>query len=144
MKIRTRSSMKKAGHPLVIVMGDDQKSVSELISVLEKAHIEAGAVRNLKKFKEILPQAVVITEGAGGKGWDLSSQIRDESNVPILMVGSSNSELAWVKAAAYGIDCYLVKPFAYRELAARIKALVRRYDGSLLDSQKPHTHKVHV
>ena len=67
----------------------------------------------------------------GGKGWELSSRIRDESNVPIIIIGNSRNELAWVKAAAYGVDCYLPLSIGPQELVARIRALVRRYDGSL-------------
>ena len=143
MKLPSPSSVKQERHPQVIVMGGDRASVGKLVSLLETMGIETEAANSLKKLKEKLPQAVVIEEGEG-EGWELGSQIRDESNVPILMVGSSNSELAWVKAAAHGIDCYLVKPLAYRELVARIGALVRRYDGSVLDSQKPCTRNVHV
>ena len=143
-RVLSKSTLEEVKHPRVLVVGDDLAAVNEVISVLEKAGVRSVAANSVKNVKEVLSQVVVIEEGKGGKGWELSSQIREESNVPILMVGDSNSELAWVKAAAYGIDCYMVKPFAYRELVARIGALVRRYNGSLLGSQKSRTHKVHL
>ena len=117
----------------VVVIGDDQVSARELASILEEAGIETAMAKtvNLKKFGENPPNAVVIEEKAGKSGWEVSSLIRKESDIPIIMLGNSNKEIAWAKAAAYGIDCYLVKPYSSRELVARIRTLVRRYDGTI-------------
>ncbi|MBM3132608.1 MAG: response regulator transcription factor, partial [Chloroflexi bacterium] len=106
----------------------------ELASLLTEAGVEIAMVydgSNLRKCSRSLPSAVVIEEKAGQGGWEVSSQIRRKSNVPIILLGNSNSEVAWVKAAAYGVDCYMARPFGSRELAARIKTLVRRYGGTV-------------
>jgi DNA-binding response OmpR family regulator len=117
----------------VMVIGDDQVSARELVLVLEDAGIKTTMARsiNLKKLGGHLPSVVVVEEKAGKSGWEVSSQIRQESDIPIIMLGNSNQEIAWAKAAAYGIDCYMVKPFSSRELVARIRTLVRRYDGTI-------------
>lgn len=118
--------------PKVVVIGDDEVSSKELALLLEEAGIETALARNanLRKIDDALPNAIVVEEQAGKGGWEVSSQIRQRSNVPIILLGNSNSEIAWAKAAAYGVDCYLLKPFGSRELVARIKSLVRRYDGT--------------
>ena len=118
--------------PKVVVIGDDEISSKELASLLEEAGIETTMARNasIRKIDDALPNAVIVEEKAGKGGWEVSSQIRQKSNVPIIVLGDSNSEIAWAKAAAYGVDCYLHKPFGSRELVARIKSLVRRYDDT--------------
>jgi len=120
--------------PRVMVIGTDEVSAKELASLLTEAGVEIAMVydgSNLRKCSRSLPSAVVIEEKAGQGGWEVSSQIRRKSNVPIILLGNSNSEVAWVKAAAYGVDCYMARPFGSRELAARIKTLVRRYGGTV-------------
>lgn len=120
--------------PKVVVIGDDEVSARELASALEDAGLEITTVPGGARIDRLgvpLLSAIVIEERAGKGGWELCSRIRQKSDVPIILLGNSNSEVSWVKAAAYGVDCYLTKPFGSRELAARIKTLVRRYDGTL-------------
>lgn len=120
--------------PRVMIFGDSELSARELASLLEDTGLEIALVRGTGRLDRIgatLPSAIVIEEQADRGGWELSSRIRRKSDVPIILVGESDSEVSWVKAAAYGIDCYMARPFGSRELAARIKTLVRRYDGTL-------------
>ncbi len=53
-------------------------------------------------------------------------RIRDESNVPIIVVTARGDEIDRVTLLEYGADDYVVKPFGFRELAARIGAVLRR------------------
>ncbi len=115
--------------PKVIVMEAEQISSEELVSLLDRAGIETIVTTRLNELKKIMPDAIIIDERAGRGEWELSSRIRDESNVPILMLGDSDSEIAWVKAVAHDVDFYLPRPFSPRELIARLKALIRRYNG---------------
>ena len=129
----------------VMVIGNDETSVGGLASLLEEAGIETVAVCNgawcSERLSEVLPNAVIVEEESGMGGWEISSQIRHESEVPIILLGRSDSEMAWVKAAAYSVDCYLARPFSPLELIARIKAIIRRYENnhqklSWLETQK--------
>ncbi len=120
--------------PKVMVIGANETSSHNLVSLLKEAGFEITTIYDgtrLTEFTQSLPSVVIIEEKAGKGGWELGVQIRQKSNVPIIFLGNGNSEVAWVKAAAYGIDFYMGWPFSSRELVARIKALVRRYEGSL-------------
>ena len=47
--------------------------------------------------------------------------------VPVILVGYHFSGEAWARAVAAGADFYLTPPYSYRELTARVKAILRRY-----------------
>lgn len=59
-------------------------------------------------------------------GWELCEIIRKENNVPILMLTARNDLKDKVRGLEIGADDYLIKPFAFEELAARVRALIRR------------------
>lgn len=121
--------------PKLMVIGASEASSQSLASLLREAGFEITTLydgMHLTEFTRCLPSAVIIEERSGKEGWGLGAQIRQKSNVPIILLGDANNEeVAWVKAAAYGIDLYMARPFSPRELAARIKTLVRRYEGSI-------------
>ncbi|WP_336365962.1 response regulator transcription factor [Marinobacter sp. C2H3] len=62
----------------------------------------------------------------GDDGFTLCRQIREHSQVPIIMLTASSDETDRVVGLELGADDYLAKPFSARELQARIKALLRR------------------
>jgi DNA-binding response OmpR family regulator len=65
-------------------------------------------------------------------GLDVARRMRAEgSRVPILMLTARDAVLDRVTGLDAGADDYLVKPFAYEELAARLRALTRRSNGSV-------------
>lgn len=120
--------------PKVMVIGADEASSRILTSFLKEAGFEITTVYDGARLTELtrsFPSVVIIEERAGRGAWQLGAQIRQKSNVPIILLGNGNNEVGWVKAAAYGIDLYMVQPWSARELAARIKTLVRRYEGNI-------------
>lgn len=62
----------------------------------------------------------------GDDGFTLCRQIREHSQVPIIMLTASSDETDRVVGLELGADDYLAKPFSARELQARVKALLRR------------------
>jgi len=114
----------------VMIIGNDYTSISELAAFMKEVGIETSAVStgdwSVERLDEILQGAVIVEDEPGSRGWDISSEIRRESSVPIIMVGKTDNEIAWVKAASYGVDFYLARPFNHHELVARIRALIRR------------------
>ena len=59
-------------------------------------------------------------------GWDVCKELRAQSGVPILMLTAMSEEIDRILGLELGADDYLTKPFSARELAARIKAMLRR------------------
>jgi DNA-binding response OmpR family regulator len=61
-----------------------------------------------------------------GDGRDLAREIRQDSDVPIIMLTARGEEIDRVLGLELGADDYVVKPFSARELTARIRAILRR------------------
>lgn len=78
------------------------------------------------------PFALVVLDVGlpDGSGFDVCKQIRMKLSVPVLFLTARNTELDRVLGLEIGGDDYLVKPFSPRELTARVKAILRRTNGS--------------
>ncbi|MDM8151297.1 response regulator transcription factor [Priestia megaterium] len=61
-------------------------------------------------------------------GWTVCERILSKGNTPIIMLTARSELYDKVKGLELGADDYLIKPFEFEELKARIKALLRRYD----------------
>ncbi|WP_188454771.1 response regulator transcription factor [Virgibacillus oceani] len=61
-------------------------------------------------------------------GFDLCRQIRERTNIPILMVTAKYEDIDKVRGLGLGADDYIVKPFSPSELVARVKAHLARYE----------------
>ena len=73
-----------------------------------------------------------------GQGEDLCAHVVGLYNTPVIMLTSKRSEQSRINGFASGADDYLAKPFSPRELVARVKAVLRRYQaGSSAVSSVP-------
>ena len=72
----------------------------------------------------------------GMDGFEICRLLRQETNVPILMLTARDGEIDRVIGLEIGADDYLTKPFSMRELQARLKALLRRVRLDLEDSSQ--------
>ena len=74
------------------------------------------------------PVRAVVLDSAlrGPDGLDLCRDVRERSHVPIILVGADSSELDRVVGLELGADDYMAKPYSARELAARLRAVLRR------------------
>ena len=81
----------------------------------------------LEKFGASEPDLIVLDLMLPGmSGNEVCRQIRQDSNVPIIMLTAKDSEIDKVGGLEIGADDYVTKPYSYRELAARIRAILRR------------------
>jgi DNA-binding response OmpR family regulator len=71
----------------------------------------------------------------GMDGFDVCREIRGRSKVPIVMVTARDEEPDRVAGLELGADDYITKPFSPRELAARIKAVLRRAESASGDDE---------
>ena len=121
-----------AGPQLLLV--EDEESIGTLISAyLEKSGYRVAWVRSgedaLASLDRVRPRMVILDIGLPGQdGFDVCRGIRARSTVPIVMVTARDEEVDRVAGLEVGADDYVTKPFSPRELAARIKAVLRRTD----------------
>ena len=75
----------------------------------------------------------------GMDGFEICRRIRDEKNIPILMVSAKKDDIDKIRGLGLGADDYMTKPFSPSELVARVKAHLARYDrltGSAMEANK--------
>jgi two-component system response regulator RegX3 len=74
-----------------------------------------------------LPDLVLLdVELPDGSGYDVARTLRERSKVPIIMLTARGEETDRIVGLELGADDYIVKPFSAREVAARIRAVLRR------------------
>jgi len=82
----------------------------------------------LLKLDEFKPHIVILDEVLpSGNGMEICYQLHSNFDIPVVLLGEDPNGKAWMKAVEAGADLYLKKPFDYLELAARVKAILRRY-----------------
>jgi two-component system, OmpR family, response regulator MprA len=125
--------------PHVLVVDDD----SHIAASLRRALIYEGyavevapdGAMALNRARERMPDLVVLDVMLPGmSGVEVCQRLRAAGDVPILMLTAKDGTADRVVGLDSGADDYLVKPFAYEELMARIRALLRR--------QAPRARKV--
>ncbi len=120
-----------AHHPLIGLIDDEADLVAMSRSYLERDGfrvVEALDARSgLAVVRRESVDLIVLDLGLpDGNGLDLLRTFRSTSDVPIIIVTGRSEETDRVVGLELGADDYLVKPFSQRELAARIRAVLRR------------------
>ena len=94
------------------------------LAVLVAGSVREGRDRALLATHDVIVLDVMLP---GGSGFDLCEQLRERGvDTPILMLTARDGVDDRVRGLDAGADDYLTKPFAFKELAARVRALVRR------------------
>lgn len=118
--------------PRSILVADDEPKIVKLVSAyLEAAGFRVVGVRNGSEALEIFAgekfDCVVLDINMPERdGLDVAREIRKRSDVPIIFLSARSEETDRVAGLELGADDYVVKPFSPRELAARVKAVLRR------------------
>jgi two-component system copper resistance phosphate regulon response regulator CusR len=116
----------------VLIVEDDQELAGVLESGLREQHIDALVAPTPARARErasLGSYDVIVLDVLlpGGNGYDLCAEFRRRGNAtPILMLTARDAVDDRVRGLEAGADDYLTKPFAFRELLARIRALSRR------------------
>ncbi|MDE7275860.1 MAG: response regulator transcription factor [Lachnospiraceae bacterium] len=72
----------------------------------------------------------------GMDGFEVCKNIREEKNIPIIMVSAKKDDIDKIRGLGLGADDYMTKPFSPSELVARVKAHMSRYDRLVGSNQK--------
>ena len=117
-----------------ILVVDDDTHIAELISLyLNKEGYETKEVYNGREavgiFGSYSPHLVILDIMLPGlSGYQVCGEIRKISSAPIIMLTAKGETFDKVLGLEMGADDYIVKPFEPKELVARVKAVLRRYE----------------
>ncbi len=116
-----------------ILLVDDDPNIRQLVNLyLEKEGFEVEMADNgdaaLKQFRASPPNLMLLDVMLPGMdGWQVLREARKTSNIPIIMLTAKDEVFDKVLGLELGADDYIAKPFDMKELVARIKAVIRRY-----------------
>ena len=117
-----------------ILIVDDDNNIAELVALyLTKECFEAKIVNDgeqaLKEFQAFHPNLILLDLMLPGiDGYQVCREIRHVSDVPIIMLSAKGETFDKVLGLELGADDYVIKPFDSKELVARIRAVLRRYN----------------
>lgn len=119
-----------------ILIVDDDTNIAELISLyLIKECYDTKIVGDgesaLREFKNYQPNLILLDLMLPGiDGYQVCREVRAQSNVPIIMLSAKGEVFDKVLGLELGADDYIIKPFDSKELVARVKAVLRRYQAA--------------
>lgn len=116
-----------------ILIVDDDNNIAELISLyLTKECYDTQIVNDgeeaLRAFEQYNPNLILLDLMLPGMdGYQVCREVRSKANVPIIMLSAKGEIFDKVLGLELGADDYIMKPFDSKELVARVKAVLRRY-----------------
>ena len=125
-----------------ILIVDDDENIAELISLyLTKECFETMIVYDgesaLSSFETFQPNLILLDLMLPGiDGYEICKQIRNQKNIPIIMVSAKKDDIDKIRGLGLGADDYMTKPFSPSELVARVKAHLSRYERLIGSNQK--------
>jgi DNA-binding response OmpR family regulator len=133
-----------------ILIVDDDENIADLISLyMTKECFETKIVYDgesaLKEADSFVPDLILLDLMLPGiDGYQVCREIRQKSQVPIIMLSAKGEVFDKVLGLELGADDYLEKPFDTKELVARVKAVLRRYKvgGSTPSENIPSSKEV--
>ena len=126
----------------ILIVDDDPDLLDVTAYSLRRerfAVIEAcDGTQALHRWKIDRPDLIVLDLGLPRRdGFEVLQRVREKDSTPILVLSGKGDEQDIVRAFAAGADDYVVKPFAARQLAMRIRAILRRTGIEPLEEQSP-------
>lgn len=125
-----------------VLIIEDEMAIAEL----EKDYLElsdfevdientgdTGLTRALTKEYDIIVLDLMLP---GMDGFEVCKRIREEKQIPILMVSAKKDDIDKIRGLGLGADDYITKPFSPSELVARVKAHLSRYERLMATNQK--------
>lgn len=119
-----------------ILLVDDDPNILQLLQLYlgKEGFTVETATRGdkaLEMFRTNPPNLILLDIMLPGMdGWQVCREIRKTSNIPVIMVTAKDETFDKVLGLELGADDYIAKPFEPKELVARIKAVIRRYQAA--------------
>ena len=118
-----------------LLIVDDDSNISELLKIYFEnegydVKTASDGVEGLNFFKIFEPDLVLLDIMLPKKdGWQVCREIREMSSKPVIMITAKGEVFDKVLGLELGADDFVVKPFDMKELSARVKAVLRRYQN---------------
>ncbi len=119
-----------------VLVVDDEKNIVQLARLYLSSEgygveVAYNGVEALEKVKAHRPNLVVLDLMMPQMdGWEVCRRLRKESDIPIIILTARGDDVDKIIGLELGADDYVTKPFNPRELVARVKAVLRRYQAS--------------
>jgi two-component system catabolic regulation response regulator CreB len=115
----------------ILIIEDESSIVDTVKFVLEQEGFEVNcsetAGDGFRQIRTIHPDLIVLDIGLPDmSGFDFCRELRKETAVPVIFLTARSDEIDRIVGLELGADDYVTKPFSPRELAARVKAVLRR------------------
>ena len=126
--------------PSILVV-DDDPNISRLEQLyLEKENFEVRVADRgdtaLEEFRRMPPDLILLDVMLPGMdGYQVLKAVRKSGNIPVIMVTARGETFDKVLCLELGADDYITKPFDGKEMTARVKAVLRRVQGSEEEKQ---------
>ena len=125
-----------------ILIIEDELAIAEL----EKDYLElsgfevqvetTGDIGVERALKEAFDLIILDLMLPNVDGFEICKRIREEKNIPIIMVSAKKEDIDKIRGLGMGADDYITKPFSPSELVARVKAHLARYERLIGSGQK--------
>ena len=117
----------------ILIVEDDPDISMVEESYLQSAGFDTVVVADGHQISELIKDGgfslILLDLMLPGKsGYDICREIRDETDIPILMVTARTESIDKIRGLGLGADDYIAKPFDPAELVARVNANLRQYD----------------
>ncbi|TDB39650.1 MAG: response regulator transcription factor [Actinobacteria bacterium] len=131
-----------------ILVVDDDAAIREVVRLnLEAEGYDVTSAENVERARtafsaEHFEMAILDVMLPDGDGFELARALRENSDLPIMMLSARDTDVDKAVGLGVGADDYLTKPFSPLELVARVKAHLRRYAASA--PARAHEGLIHV
>lgn len=125
-----------------ILIVEDESEIADLerdyleINEYEVAIANDGDTGLKRALEESFDLIILDLMLPGIDGYEICKRIREEKNIPIIMVSAKKDDIDKIRGLGLGADDYMTKPFSPSELVARVKAHLSRYERLITSNQK--------
>lgn len=132
--------------PHILVIDDDPDIRQLVVEYLGKNDMRVSAGSSGKEMFEVFDREAIDLvlldlKLPGEDGMFLARQLRERATVPIVLLTGRNEEADRVMGLELGADDYVTKPFSPRELLARLRAVLRRYQVQATLPERDNTRR---
>lgn len=126
-----------------ILVIEDEQNINDILtfSLNKEGYKTLSALDGIKGLEMALtenPDLILLDVMLPGlDGWEVCKKVRESSQVPIIMLTAREDEVDKVLGLELGADDYITKPYSMRELAARVKANIRRSSVQVTQEVEP-------